>query len=209
MPTGQWRPAGRRRGGRSGCGRRWRNLVGGAGTRISIDDLPDDYLLSFSAETVVRHLHLHWEKAGLLRQKVLLFPEARQGYWSLLVMSPDRAGLLAKVCGVLALHNLSVLGAHIFTWPDQTAVDVLHVVPVAGVEFTDQDWPGLENDINLAVNYRLDVGLQLYQKIFAGGLRPKRQVQQLRQEVIVDNDASQRFTVIEVYAGDRPGRCTI
>ena len=30
---------------------------------------------------------------------------------------------------------------------------------------------------------------------------PKRQVQQLQQEVIIDNAASQRFTVIEVYAG--------
>ncbi|MHB8809499.1 MAG: [protein-PII] uridylyltransferase [Desulfobulbaceae bacterium] len=181
------------------------NLIGTAGTRIAIDDLPDDYLLSFSAETVAHHLHLHRNKAVLLKQKVLLFPEARLGYWSLLVMSQDRAGLLAKVCGVLALHNLSVLGAHIFTWPDQTAVDVLHVVPLAGTEFTDQDWPGLENDINLAVNYRLDVSQQLYQKIFAVGFRPTRQVQQLRQEVLIDNSASQRFTVIEVYGGDRPG----
>jgi [protein-PII] uridylyltransferase len=180
-------------------------LVDSAGTRISIADLPDDYLLSFSAETVAGHLHLHREKAGMLQQKVLVFPEARQGYWSLLVMSRDRAGLLAKVCGVLALHNLSVLGAHIFTWPDQTAVDVLNVVPVAGVAFAEQDWPALENDINLAVNYRLDVGRQLYRKIFGASLRPKRQVQQLRQEVIVDNGASQRFTVLEVYAGDRPG----
>jgi [protein-PII] uridylyltransferase len=49
------------------------------------------------------------------------------------------------------------------------------------------------------------VGRQLYQKIFGAGLRPRRQVQQLRQEVIVDNSASQRFTVLEVYAGDRPG----
>ena len=80
----------------------------------------------------------------MLQQKVLLFPEDRQGYWSLLVMSRDRSGLLAKMCGVLALHNLRVLGAHIFTWPDQTVVDVLNVVPVAGVEFTDQDWSGLE-----------------------------------------------------------------
>ncbi|MFZ5797643.1 MAG: [protein-PII] uridylyltransferase [Desulfobulbus sp.] len=181
------------------------NLIGEAGTRIGINELPDDYLLSFPAETVARHLLLHREKAGLLQQKVLLFPEVRQGHWSVLVMSRDRAGLLAKVCGVLALHNLSVLGAHIFTWPDRTAVDVLHVVPAAGIDFADQDWPGLENDLNLAVNYRLDVGLQLYQKISATGLRPKRQVQQLRREVLIDNSTSQRFTVIEVYAGDRPG----
>ena len=109
------------------------------------------------------------------------------------------------ICGVLALHNLSVLGAQIFTWPDQTVVDVLNVAPVAGVDFADQDWLALERDINLAVNYRLDVGSRLHDKVLAAGYRPKRQVQQLKQEVIIDNTASQRSTVIEVYAGDRPG----
>lgn len=173
--------------------------------QISIEDLPDDYLLSFTPKMVADHLRIHREKSEILQQKVLLFPEIRQGYWSLLVMSKDRSGLLAKVCGVLALHNLRVLGAHIFTWPDQTVVDVLNVVPAAGVAFSEQDWSGLENDINLAINYRLDVGSQLHQKVFSTGFGPKRQVQQLQQEVIIDNEASQRFTVIEVYAADRPG----
>lgn len=182
-----------------------RELVGSAHTTIDIDDLPDDYLLSFSPERVAQHLKIHKGKSGVLQQKVLLFPDERQGYWSLLVMTSDRSGLLAKLCGVLALHNLSVLGAHIFTWPDQTVVDVLNVVPVAGIEFSDQDWQALENDINLAINYRLDVGSHLHQKVFATGFRPKRQVQHLKQEVIINNSASQRFTVIEVYANDQPG----
>ena len=63
----------------------------------------------------------------------------------------------------------------------------------------------LEQDMNLAVNYRLDIGSKLHSKFSAAGSRPRRQVQQLREEVIIDNTASQRFTVIEVYAGDVPG----
>lgn len=173
-------------------------------TRIALDDLPDDYLLSFTPDIVAWHLNIHGEKAEKLQQKVLLFPEERQGCWSVLVMSRDRPGLLAKICGVLALHNLRVLGAHICTWPDRTVVDVLNVVPVSGTEFAEQDWQGLEDDINLAVNYRLDVGRQLFRKVSTAGCRPKRLVQQPRQEVIIDNAASRRFTVIEVYAGDRP-----
>ncbi len=180
-------------------------IIEGKDLRISIDDLPDDYLMSFNPSTVAKHLQIHRDSAGILQQKVLLFPENRQGYWSLLVMSKDRPGLLAKLCGILALHNLRVLGAHIFTWPDKTVVDVLNIVPVSGIDFSEQDWEGLERDMNLAINYRLDVGCQLQKKVFAVESRLKRQVQQLQQEVIIDNTTSQRFTVIEVYSGDAPG----
>ncbi len=181
------------------------DLVQGSATRMQVDRLPDDYLISFTPETILRHLRIHHHEAVRLQQKVLLFPEVQQGYWSLLVMSRNRPGLLAKLCGVLALHNLSVLGAHIFTWPDETVVDVLNVTPLTGAEFSDQDWQALEQDVNLAVNYRLDVGSRLRQKGVSPGFRPGRQVQQLRQEVVMDNDASRRFTVIEVYSRDRLG----
>lgn len=179
--------------------------IQGKDTRISVDHLPDDYLMSFTPETVAHHLQLHHDETIRLQQRVLLFPEVRQGYWSLLVMSRNRQGLLAKLCGVLALHNLSVRGAHIFTWPDDTVVDVLNVTPLSGADFSDQDWQSLEDDINQAINYRLDVGSQLYQKIISPSYRPKRKVQQLKQDVVIDNEASNRFTVIEVYAGDRLG----
>ena len=181
------------------------NLVEGKGIRLHVDQLPDDYLMSFTPDTIAYHLKIHNDDALRLQQKVLIFPEVRQGYWSVLIMSKNSSGLLAKLCGVLALHNLNVLGAHIFTWLDETVVDVLNVVPGSSTEFSDQDWLALERDINRAVNYRLDVGSQLHKKLHSPGCRPKRQIQQLRQEVIIDNTTSQRFTVIEVYAGDRPG----
>ncbi len=180
-------------------------LEPGEQVRMAVEELPADYLMSFTPEMVVRHLRMHRDQTSVLQQKVLLFPEDRHGSWSLLMLSRDRRGLLAKLCGVLALHNLSVLAAQIFTWPDGTVVDVLDVVPVADSGFEEQDWPALENDLNQAVNYRLDVGLKLYNKLHATGTRIRRKVQQLERKVVVDNDSSARFTVIEVYGGDRPG----
>ena len=180
-------------------------LEPGEEVRMAVEKLPADYLMSFTPEMVVRHLRMHRDQASVLQQKVLLFPEDRHGSWSLLMLSRDRRGLLAKLCGVLALHNLSVLAAQIFTWPDGTVVDVLDVVPVADSGFEEQDWPALENDLNQAVNYRLDVGLKLYNKLHSTGTRIRRKVQQLERKVVVDNDSSARFTVIEVYGGDRPG----
>ena len=182
-------------------------LAGEEGLRMGVDELPEDYLTAFTPEMVAQHLLLHREYASLLRQRVLLRPEARQGYWSLLMLSSDRPGLLAKLCGVLALHNLSVLAAQIFTWPDATVVDVLDVKPMHGAGFEEQDWQALERDLNLAVNYRLDVGLKLHAKKRQGvgfSLRSSRRVQQLEHRVVLENDASGRFTVIEVYGADAP-----
>jgi [protein-PII] uridylyltransferase len=173
--------------------------------RIAVKDLPSDYLVSFTPEMVLGHLRLHRDRAAALQQKVLLFPEKKQGSWSLLMLCRDRRGLLAKLCGVLALHNLSVLAARIFTWPDGTVVDMLDLTPEAAIGFDEQNWVALEHDLNQAVNYRLDVGRKLYHKLESSIRGRKRQVQQLRREVIIDNDASARHTVIEVYGGNHLG----
>ena len=178
----------------------------GQPARIEIATLPAEYLMSFSLDVVCRHLRIHGEQIARLRQQILLFPESGDHSWSLLIMGPDKVGLLAKFCGVLALHNLTVLSAQIFTWPDNTVVDVLEVVPATFRTFEELDWLAVERDLNLAINYRLDVGYQLHQKMHPqayGG--PPRQVQQLERKVIIDNQTSQSYTLIEVYGGDSRG----
>ena len=66
-------------------------------------------------------------------------------------------------------------------------------------------WTALEQDLNQAATYRLDVGRKLYNKLKSTSYGRKRQVQQLRREVVIDNRASARHTVIEVYGGDHLG----
>ncbi len=174
----------------------------GQTARIDIHTLPADYLLSFSLEAVLEHLRVHTEKAARLKQQVLLFPEPGGRSWPLLIMGPDKVGLLAKFCGVLALHNLTVLSAQIFTWPDGTVVDTLEVVPAISRSYEEMDWLAVERDLNLAVNYRLDVGYQLHERTPPQNYGATRLVQQLERKVIIDNQTSQHYTLIEVYGGD-------
>ena len=173
-------------------------------TGMDIEALPDDYLLAFTPEIVIQHLLVHQEHFRRLKQQVLLFPSSEGSSWSLLVMGRDRSGLLAKLCGVLALHNLSVLAAQIFTWPDDTVVDVLEVNSSVGIDFDDHDWPAVERDFNLAINYRLDIGSRLRNKKQPFGMGRSGIVQQLEHKVVIDNDTSQNFTIIEVYGSDNP-----
>ena len=179
--------------------------LAGCEVRIDVNTMPEDYLFAFTPQQVAYHLRLHNDFAGMLKQQALIFPEPDQDSWSLLMLSKDRPGLLAKFCGVLALNNLSVLGAKIFTWPDKTVVDLLEVRPVADIGFEEQNWQKLEEDLNLSINYRLDIGLQLHEKRQAYGVWSGRQVQRLERKVVLKNSISDRFTVISVYGTDGPG----
>lgn len=173
---------------------------------IDIAELPEDYLLSYSLDAVQHHITTYTQQADLLKEKFLLFAERRKRSWPILIMGPDKVGLLAKFCGILALHNLSVLSAQIFTWPESIVVDTLEVVPNNPLSFDEQNWQQVEQDLNRAIAGDLDVGKLLQQKINPQCLW-LQQVQQLERKVIIDNTTSQQYTIIEVYGGDN--RCAL
>ncbi|MDH3393693.1 MAG: ACT domain-containing protein, partial [Desulfobulbaceae bacterium] len=166
----------------------------------TLNQLPGDYLLSFSAEEVVEHLDMHRRLKGT--KALLAATDLGDATWAVRIMSKDRPGLLAKICGILALHNLTVLAAQIWTWPDNTAVDVITVRLQQGDSNLDQDWASLANDLNRALANRLALAHRLVDKRSSTtsrmAVRPEPRVQ-------INNTASDRYTVIEVFAYDHPG----
>lgn len=207
--------------------------------------LPADYLLSFTPEAVVEHIRIHRENYQVFQQKALIFPRELSQNWSLLIMARDRSGLLAKICGVLALHNLSVLSAQIFTWEGgeavrarddlmarepgtqamngpvslasgmekerlALAVDVLEVRSLDGLRFKEKDWQAVNDDLDLALNHRLGLEHRLYQKL--ASIHERRKLPgaillgQQQSKVMIDNDISDSYTVIEAHSEDRAGQ---
>jgi [protein-PII] uridylyltransferase len=168
----------------------------------SLAIMPDDYILGFTPEAIERHIQL---KTQLSDQPSLVLAEDRKTYWSLLVMAKDRTGLLARIFGIMALHNLNVLAAQIFTLGDGTAIDVLDVKSSVNKGYDEQDWEDLKRNLNLALDDRLGLAHRL-----AGKYRPVRsdnwQKYLKRQaQVVLDNEASDLYTIVEVYAEDRIG----
>lgn len=172
---------------------------------VDLNSLPADYILSFSPEVVAKHMRLHREHNRLLQQKSLVLAEERDDYWSLLVMTSDRPGLLAKMCGVMTLHNLTVVKAQIFTWNDGTVVDVLSVRPTDSLGFSEKDWQGLNNNLDLAISHRLGLGHRIYRKLLSSYGRKRELVSKVEPRVVIDNTSSDSYSVVEVYAADLPG----
>ena len=166
-----------------------------------LDILPEDYLLSFTPEAVVKHLDF---RRQLSREKVLILPEDRGNYWSILLMTMDRTGLLAKICGVFALYNLGILQAQIFTLKDGTVVDVLDVGSNIEKDFHEMNWDRLGSDLQKALQNKLSLSHRLAAK-FVRISAPVHKVSITRKpRVIIDNEQSDFYTIIEIYTQDSP-----
>lgn len=169
---------------------------------FDIDILPDDYLLGFSAAEVADHIKYHTQ---LEYKPLLAIPSAHGAHWSILIVANDRPGMLSKICGALALHNLRILSAQIYTWSDGTVVDVIDVVSTLDKKFNDQDWEALQNDLVKSVQLRLGLTHRLAQKIKPVIRRKSKPGHRAKTRVIFDTQASANYTVIEVYATNRIG----
>jgi len=169
---------------------------------INFDLFSDDYLLSFPPEVIVEHI-THARR--LEKQEVLFSHEQRQESWSLLVMTRDRPGLLARIFGVLALHNLNVLAAKIFTWADGTAVDTIEVSSTIQENYEGQNWQAMQKELELAIKQRLGLEHRLGRKLAPLRNKPQPVQPRLATRVNIDNHVSEQYSVIEVFSADRIG----
>lgn len=181
-------------------------LKGEEGVKVDLMSLAPDYVLTFSPQIIVSHILTQRDNYTRLRQKSLIKAADNGDSWSLLIMTVDRPGLLAKICGVMTLNNLTVGKAQIFTWPDGTVVDVLDVRPTDDVAFEEKDWPAINEQLDMAIAHRMGLSHRLYRKHTPVYGRQSQIVGDVDSKVIIDNESSESYTVLEVYAPDLPGQ---
>jgi len=163
--------------------------------------LPEDYLLSFTPQAISMHMSF---KKGLAKDRVLCIPEDRGSFWSILLMTTDRTGLLSKICGTFALYGLSILQAQIFTLKDGTVVDVLDVRSLSDNSFKEVNWEALCRDLKMAVQDRLGLNHRLAAKFAHYSPKDHKVSIRPKTKVVIDNKQSDFYTIIEVYAQDSP-----
>jgi len=118
---------------------------------------------------------------------------------TLVVVAPDRPGLLSRIAGAVALHGLDVLAADAVS-DNGSALDRLRVEHSLGMEI---DWSRVTDNVRLAAQGRLAVEARLAARARSNAHR-YRPVH-VQPTVTFDDDASATATVIEVHAADRVG----
>ncbi|MBI5641825.1 MAG: HD domain-containing protein, partial [Nitrospirae bacterium] len=158
-----------------------------------VEEMPERYVLSTPADRVVNDYRLLREasKTGFAMRT----DSSADGVAELSVSAGDRPGLFSKIVGLLLSRGLNIVNGKIFTGKKGVVIDRISVS-----NWKEVWWDGLETD--------LEQGLRSV-------ITDERPVPVVRRSaniaspfdifIEIDNEASEEFSVVEVFSPDRMG----
>lgn len=175
-----------------------------------LETMTPRYLLERKPREIVRHV----EEVCRLRnfsdaQAAEAFSlDGKESYsqetYEVTFLGKDRPGLFADLAGVMALHSINILSAHIYTWRDGTVVDIFSVTKPLDPTRSHEIWDRIREDLQRTFSGALALADRLEEKAKPSLISMDR-TWHWPPEVRVDNEASDFFTIIEVFAEDRIG----
>jgi [protein-PII] uridylyltransferase len=164
------------------------------------------YWLSFDPETHARHARLVRDaEARKAPLTVNTQPLPARAVTEVTVYCSDHPGLFSQITGALAVAGASIVDARIHTLTNGMALDTFWVQDAAGGAFdTPHRLARLSVLIEQALSGRLRLATEIrnLSKMVLG--RRMRAIH-VPPRVVIDNHASNTFTVVEVNGRDRPG----
>lgn len=169
-----------------------------------IDTLDPRYWTSFDAEACVHHAQIiaglgHGSASFHISFKIDEFRDKTE----VIVISPDHPGLFSKVCGALALSGVDIAGARIFTSKAGMALDVFDVQ--TRNESTAVNDPARLERMRIAIEQALTGELWLDRELSRTLPNSKTKHFEVAPRVMIDNQGSATYTLVEINARDRPG----
>ncbi len=120
------------------------------------------------------------------------------------VCAKNKPGLFSKIAGVLTLSSIDILDAQVYTWKNNIALDIFHVAPPKDQIFEKEIWERAEEKLRTTLHHNVNLSIRLKQKIIE--TKPEK-LHTLKRphQVIIDNESSDFFTIVEVCTYDFPG----
>jgi [protein-PII] uridylyltransferase len=180
-------------------------------TESLFEVMPPGYLLYTRPSLVLRHtqmaIDLKEQKAGGKNPPFRLHAsqdEEVKGCWEMSFLAHDRAGLFSEISGVLAINNINILSAQIHTWLDGTAVDIFRVSSLPDPLHPEIIWERVRRDLSDLWGNSSLLESRVREKA-AGSIGFSRSRPSKPPKVRIDNNSSDFFTIVEVFADDRIG----
>jgi [protein-PII] uridylyltransferase len=168
------------------------------------------YVLETNSKLILHHIGLYQTLPRPCEQRKgsAFILEAKEDEsadcWEVTFLAADRPGLFSDFAGVMALNNINILSAHIYTWLDETAVDLFKVTRPLDPVHAEEIWEKIRKDLKGTFTGRLSLVYRLSEKAKSSLLSPKNHPTR-PPKVIVDNESSDFFSLIEVFADDHVG----
>lgn len=127
-------------------------------------------------------------------------------YSEFTVATPDRPGLFAILTGVLAARGMNIVGARIATSEDGIALDAFRVSHLErrAVALDEDRWIKTRELLEDVLAGRRDLA-EVMARAEKPGLLDRKRVPRVATEIVVTNEVSDEYTVVDVYTHDRVG----
>ncbi|MGB7404096.1 MAG: [protein-PII] uridylyltransferase [Pacificimonas sp.] len=162
---------------------------------------PDSYWVAEMLPTLIANAR-QIERGGDELSVATTVSETR-GVTHVTAFANDHPGIFVRVAGAISLAGANIVDARIHTSRDGKALDNIMVSAPSGEPFAEEgQLVRLRQTIIDALEGRLRLREQLARRPLAA---PRLDAFRINPRVIVQRGASNRFTVVEVNAADRPG----
>ncbi len=174
--------------------------------RSQLQAFPVRYLSGTAKDRIIAHL-------SAIRSLTPERPKVESTYncelkvceYSLIAFESVASGIFMKMTGVLAAKGLRVLDAQIVTRPDGIVVDTFLV---KDHDFSGEPTPARLEKVGKAIvsvlkgELSIEACMKQNQRV---SFRSRMPIRRHRTEVKIDNETSDHFTVIDVFADDKQG----
>ena len=177
-----------------------------------VGSMPERYLFANTPESIVAHAGVVLDR-GDQPVHVALVPSRHADVAELCVVADDRPGLLARIAAAITAARFEVLAAQVYSRPRETeqgtrveAVDLFWVRDRSdGVDGIERGLPQLARDLTDVCSGKTDPADLLRSRTGSTSPWRERPSPAVLTDIVVDDRASPRHSVLEVFAKDRPG----
>jgi [protein-PII] uridylyltransferase len=163
--------------------------------------LPDSYWVAEPIAVLAANARLI-AAAGTAPLSIAAQPDPTRGATLVTIYAGDHPGLFYRLAGAIHLAGGSVIDAHIHTTRDGMALDNFLVQTPLGQPFEEE---GQLFRLRTAIEDALANRTRLADRLAARPLpRTRAEAFHIEPNALIDNKASNRYTVVEVNARDRP-----
>ncbi|MBI2950651.1 HD domain-containing protein, partial [bacterium] len=164
--------------------------------------LPERYAVATNPQEVGVHLSLIRALKG---RPVALSFRIGKLFSEITVCTVDKPYRLSEICGVLSVNGINIFSAQAYTRSDGVVLDIFQVTDLDGRPDIDKDQQARIHDILTAVfDGRENVAL-LFENRAQRWSRRRRPAFLQPPRVVFENDVSEKYTIIDVFAQDAVG----
>lgn len=164
----------------------------------SIDDIA--YSHHFGAEEIARHI----EEINKGSSVSVLFSDSN-GYTGITVITRDFPSLLSRLCGVLAVNDINIHDAKIFTRKDGIVIDTFNVTSFTSHKKLEvESYSKIEEDMNLVVKGLMQLSKEIA-SLKSKWWRIENKLFKKKGNVKVAFENHEKYTIIDVHSPDRLG----